>query len=170
MPGLDPRFVLLPPLQEQIWDKDLNVPLAAGVVSFFEDENRTIPKDVYQLSHSPGPTYTYNTLGAVLTLSSIGTFVDEDGNNIIPYLFPYDGTPDNSDGNIELYYITVYSAAPPIGLGILQFTVPSWPNVASNVNPSADFSNTGNQLSNPQFVETLFENKNPMHFLILVGK
>ncbi len=87
--------------------------------------------------------------------------VDEDGNNIIPYLFPYQGTPDNSDGTLQLYYITVYSAAPPIGLGTLQFTVPSWPNLSASGDTS-NFTETANQLSNPQFVEVSLDDNNPL--------
>lgn len=166
MPSLDPRFVTLPPLQEQLWDKDLNIPLAAGIVTFYEDENRTVRKDVYQLSHLPGPTYTYVNMGSQLILSSIGTFVDNSGNNFIPYLFPFEGTPDSSDGTVQLYYITVYSAAPPIGLGIEQFTVPSWPNISGGGSIADTFTDTANQLSNPQFVEVLFDN--PASFTLSV--
>ena len=110
------------PLQEQIWDKDLNVPLAAGVVSFFSDLANTVPKNVYALNNTM--PYEYISVGSVLTLSSIGTFVNpNDGTNFIPFMWPFVGDPNVDEATSpEAYYITVYSST-----GIEQFTVHNWP-------------------------------------------
>lgn len=152
---LDPRFVLLAPIQEQLIDKTTGLAMAGGIVSFFEDSNRTVPKNVYTLAGTY-PSYTYVSLGSVLTLSSIGTYVDGSGNNIIPYLFPYEGSPSSSTGAIDLYYITVTNSAL-----VPQFTVAAWPNIAANNNIATNFADTENELSNPQFVVVDFPNSNP---------
>lgn len=147
MVQIDPRFVAMAPLQEVIFDKDTGAQLSAGIVSFYSDPAFTVPKDVYQQSNTvPG---TFTNLGSVLTLSSIGSFVDGSGNNIIPFLFPYQGTPDNSSGLVQLYYITVYSSG-----GILQFTMENWPPNAFVDNGTVqDTPLSSNQITNPQFVE-----------------
>lgn len=147
---LDLRFVLMMPLQEQLWDKDLNVPLAGGIVSFYEDPNRNIPKDVYELVGSYSGGYSYVSLGSVLTLSAIGTFVDLSGNNNIPLLYPFQGTPAQNTGIIENYFIAVYSST-----GVFQFSVQAYPYAQSGgANNSS--STSANIISNPQFVEVLF--------------
>lgn len=148
--ALDSRFVLMLPLQEQLWDKDLNVPLAAGIVSFFEDENRNIPKPVYELVGSYSGGYSYVSLGSVLTLSAIGTFVDLSGNNNIPLLYPFQGTPAQNTGIIENYFITVYSST-----GVFQFSVQAYPYASSSGTNNSN-STSANIISNPQFVEVLF--------------
>jgi len=58
MSGLNTYFVPLTILQEQFWDKLTDAPLAGGVLSFYQDEARTIPKPVYVLTGNP-PDYTY---------------------------------------------------------------------------------------------------------------
>lgn len=151
MPALDPRFVLCPPLQDFFIDKDTGFPLSGGVVTFYEDENRTVLKPVYQLAGSPN-NYIYNELPNPLTLSSVGTFQDDTGNDIIPYLFPYEGIPTESTGGIELYYITVQSSG-----FVPQFVRQAWPNTIGEI-AEEGFENTDNQLSNPQFVEVNFNN------------
>lgn len=143
---LDPRFVLCPPLQEYFVDKDTGEALSGGIVTFYKDDSRSILKPVYQLSGSPpyGPN-SYVELNNPIILTSVGTFADDNGNDIVPYLFPYDGTPEDSEGNIELYYITVYSS-----LGVLQFTREAWPNT-TDVTP-IESNNLLNYVPNGQFL------------------
>lgn len=121
--ALDPRFVLGPSLQMYFVDKDTAFPLADGKVYFYKDSARTIPKSVYKITGTP-PNYTYVDLGNVINLSSVGTFTDNLGNDILPYYFPYDGTPDDTLDNTELYYVVVTDVN-----GIDQFTREGWPNV-----------------------------------------
>lgn len=145
MAGLDSRFVVTSDLEEYFVDKDSGFPLAAGIVTFYSDINRTTKKPVYQLTGSP-PNYSYSALPNPCILSGVGTFQDDDGNNIVPYYFPYEGTPDDSDGTIELYYITVENSGE-----VPQFTREGWPNFTSGDTPS---SNEGfrNFIPNGQFL------------------
>lgn len=153
MANIDPRFVILPPIQETLFDKDLATFLAGGMVYFYEDDNRTTPKAVYELSGSYAAGYTYVQLPNPLILSSIGTFVDPSGNPIIPYLFPFEGSPtDVPFSNVtENYFIQVYSST-----GVHQFDIQAWPNVASSGFDEVQGDTTDNILANPQFVQVLF--------------
>lgn len=152
--ALDSRYIQMMPLMQQIWDRDLNIPLAGGVVYFFEDENRTIGKDVFAIEGS-FPDYTYVNLGSVLTLSAIGTFVDHSGNNIIPFLYPFTGTPAQNTGIVENYFVQVYSAG-GVTNGIFQFSAQGLPFASSSAFPGNSASTSENVISNPQFVEVSF--------------
>lgn len=156
MPIPSTNAVAMFPLQEVIFDKDDGELLSGGIVTFYRDVSRSVLKDVYQQSRLPDGTYQFTNIGSQLILSSIGSFIDDNGSNIIPFLFPYDaGTPDGGIvGNIDLYYITVDSS----GL-VRQFDIEAWPpNLVTNSNiPPEDLADTSdNQLANPQFVEILF--------------
>lgn len=152
MPALDARYIPLPPIQETIFDKNLGTLLANGIVTFFEDENRTVLKAIYQISLSPSNQYIYTQLPNPMVLSTIGGFIDEAGNQIIPYLFPYDGTPTNSQGVVSLYYITVDDST-----GSEQLSISAWPNTASISPIEQSLSEGSNELLNPQFIDVLFE-------------
>jgi microcystin-dependent protein len=149
MPLPSNAYYPLFPIQETIYDSTTGFPLAGGIVSFFQDQNRTIPKDVFQRTENPDNTFTYASLGSVLTLSSIGTFVDANGNNIIPFLWPYAGLPQNIPPSIDvqLYYIIVTSiGATP------EFTVSAWPpQVAGGSSGGDTIISSNNIVSNPQF-------------------
>lgn len=149
MPVPNPNFVASVPLQYVFRDKDTAAPLSAGVVSFFSDPQFTVPKDVYQLSHGVDNQIVFTNLGNVLVLSSIGTFVDNSGDNLIPYYFPWTGDIDDEDpGEPQLYFVTVYSAT-----GVLQFTLQDWPpnclGGGGTINGQTALSL--NQITNPQF-------------------
>lgn len=149
----DPNFIACFPLQEYFVNKDTGAALSAGVVYFWADQAFTVPKNVYKQTYLPdSDTYTYTNLGAILTLTSVGTFADDDGNDIIPFLFPYEGTPEEP-GEVELYFIEVYSSG-----AVLQFTRDGWPpNLNAGTNPIDTFEGTSNLLNNPQFVNILFD-------------
>lgn len=128
-------FVACFPLTEQFWDKDLNIPLAGGMVAFYSDPGFTVSKDVYY-ANGDG---TFANAGSSLPLSSIGTFVYL-GSNFIPFLWPYVGDPSNyspppaAAPAKQPYYITVTSAQ-----NIQQFTVVNWPpNVTANLSSSTN--------------------------------
>lgn len=150
VPERNANVVALFPLQETIWDKDGTGALAYGVVSFFSDPLFSVTKDVYQESDDPVTgEVTYVNLGSVLTLSGIGSFVDDNGSNFIPMLYPYEGSPtDTVVGDFEPYYITVYSSS-----GIFQFSTNDWPpNTFSQSGSSqAQEALTPNLITNPQF-------------------
>ena len=107
--ALDSRFVVTADLQGYFVHKDTGLPLAGGTVTFYEDENRTTLKDVYELTGTP-PNYTYTQLPNPLNLSSVGTYMDDSNNDVVPYYFPYDGTPTESTGTVQLYYAVVRDA------------------------------------------------------------
>lgn len=121
--ALDSRYVVAPAIQQLFRNKDTGLPLSAGLVFFTEDAQRTIKKEVYQLSGSP-PNYTYVPiatvnfpgLGDAVVLNSVGAF-DE-----IIYYFPYD-----AEGNLDLYYIRVYSFDE-----VFQFDVEAYPNITAS--------------------------------------
>lgn len=137
--ALDSQYMIAPSLQEYFVDKDTGLPLAAGIVTFYSDLSRTDKKSIYMLSGT-APNYTYVELPNPVTLSAVGTFADDNGNDIIPYYYPYD-----ADGNVELYYVTVESAGE-----VPQFTREAWPNL---VNESSSTSLTlTNFIPNGQFL------------------
>ena len=132
------------PLQQQLIDKDTGLPLAAGVVKFWSDFARTVPKNVYYQTDAGGdPAFTILGINGVVTLSSIGTFVDGSGNNVVPFLWPYIGDPSTVPStplpNAEPYYISVYSQSPGL---VLQFDVNHWPPNAKSSAASTSGSTT----------------------------
>ena len=158
MPLPSADFVPLFPLQEQIWDKTLDAPLSAGIITFYEDDSRTVLKPIYQQSLSPSNEYIYTQLNNPITLTAIGTMSDNSGNDIIPFLYPYEGLPtDATRGEVQLYYITVYAAAPPVGDASLQFVREAWPpGLVASSSPTDTFESSDNQIANSQFVEISF--------------
>lgn len=143
--ALDNRYVTGFTLEQVFLDKDTGEPLAGGILSFFEDENRIVPKLVYQLTGAP-PNYAYAPMPNPIILSSIGTIQDAAGNNVALYAFPYDAL-----GNPELYYVTCTSAA-----GVFQFTRQAWPSTLASINNNTAQANIANMLTNPQFANVSF--------------
>ena len=129
MATIDSRFICTSDLEELMVDNQTGLPLSGGIVTFYSDVNRTVLKPVYQLSGTPG-NYVYNPLPDPCVLSSAGTFQDALGNNIVPYYYPFVGTPDQNSGVQELYYITVLNSG-----FVPQFVRQAWP-------PSASAGNT----------------------------
>lgn len=159
MPFPSADFVACFPLQEYFVDKDSGEPLSAGVVTFYRDSARTVLKPIYQQVQAPDNTYEFVELPNPLTLTIVGTFSDASGNDIIPFLYPYTGLPtDPVRGALDLYYITVKAAVPPVGTGALQFTREAWPpNIDDSQGPiTQDSSISTNQIANPQFVQVNF--------------
>jgi hypothetical protein len=109
--ALDSKYISLGWLENYFVNKDDGTPLAGGIVTFYKDEDRITKKPVYQLTGDPS-SYSFVALPNPCVLSSVGTFVDASGNDVIPYSYPY-----NSLDNIELYYITVTSSS-----GVPQWT------------------------------------------------
>ena len=154
MPLPSNQYYPLFPIQEQLTDVLLGIPLAAGTVTFFEDQDRTVPKDVYQRTENPDNTFTYTNIGSVLTLSGIGTFVSGSGDNIIPFLWPFTGLPTDipPSTEIQLYYIVVESSG-----SVPQFTVSAWPpEVIGGSSSANEFIGSQNIVSNPQFAVVNF--------------
>lgn len=157
MPFPSTNFVACFPLQEFFIDKDTGGPLSAGILTFYRDIARTTFKDVYMQVQLPSNEYEFVNIGYVITLSSVGT-PQYNGSDFIPFLFPYDGDPNGLIGNVDLYYITVDAAVPPVGNGSRQFTREAWPPTAQ-IGGGGSSSGAGgveNVLANPQFVQVNF--------------
>ena len=153
--SLNPQLIYMSPFEIQLWDKDLNVPLAAGVVTFYEDKNHSVKKSVWQLVGDGMGTYSYIELPNPLILSGIGTFVDENGINLQVYMYPYIGSPNDvpNSQTVDLYYITVDSST-----NVPQFTVNAWPpGLTPGGLPTNAGDTTDNIISNSQFVNVLFD-------------
>lgn len=153
--GLDDRLITSSDLQQYFVNKANGEANAYGSIRFWVDSDRTVPKTVYELVQDVNTSnYSYVPLPNPLTLSGVGTVVDANNNDIPIYWFPYDGTPDESFGNVELYYVEVLDAN-----GQIQFTREAWPYPlieGGNAGPTISSLGIVNQLTNPQFTKVLF--------------
>lgn len=150
MTTVNPRLIYATDLQSYFVDKDTGLPLAEGVVTFYRNSSRTILKNVYQLTGTPGnPIYT--ALPNPMTLSGVGTPQDAMGNDVLILYYPYVGAPDDEDAEdaaVDLYYITVYAKTiAPATEGVRQFTREFFPNLedgsVSTVNDQFNFVPNG---------------------------
>lgn len=160
MPYPSPNTFALFPIQEVIFNPLDGTPLAGGSVGFYSDPLFTILKTVYQQSQAvPG---TFTPLENPILLDGIGSYADETGTEIIPFLFPYSGTGTPSepdpDAVVELYYIQVLDAN-----GNLVFTRMDWPPNQPDLAgpPVTELTQSENLLTNPQFNEVLFQTSGP---------
>jgi hypothetical protein len=137
-------LIAAPMLQNYFVDKLTGAPLAAGVISFYEDTSRLMFKNLYYLSGSPG-SYTYIPLDNPLTLSSVGTIVDNNGNQTIPFYYPYD-EEDETQG--EPYYVVIKDSE-----GNEQYTIQNFPNnISDDPGPSPTNQLSENFWPNGQFL------------------
>jgi hypothetical protein len=90
-------------LQDYLVDKSTGLPLANGIVTLYEDQSRTTLKNWYYLTGSPG-AYTYTQLPNPMQLSAVGTINDGNGNDVIPFFYPFSELDNTTP---EFYYITV---------------------------------------------------------------
>jgi len=138
--SLNPLYVVAPNIQYYFVDRDTGAPLSQGKVFFYRDVDMITPKAVYELQGNSA-NYTYSPLPNPIILSSVGTIVDDNGNQVIPYFKPFD-----ENGDEDLYYIVVQNA-----VGAPQFTVHAWPNPQGGTTPIGD-NNTVNYVPNGQFL------------------
>lgn len=129
-------------LQDFIIGKNA-LPLVAGVITMYQDSNQTILKNWYYQTGTPG-NYTYAALPNPMTLSAAGTMIDVNGNDIIPFYYPWSET----DADIpQPYFVTVYDQ-----YGTLQFTRNNFPFVSTDVTPIfADVPSLENYIINNRF-------------------
>lgn len=144
--ALDERYIVGINLEEYFVDNETGLPLSEGTIEFWVDTSRSTPKAVFQLTGSP-PNYTYDQLPNPITLSSVGTIVNNSGTNIAVYYYPFD-----AEGEIQLYYIVVRDAD-----GVVQLIREAWPNITPAADPTKTENSISNELSNSQFVDVLFE-------------
>lgn len=110
-------------LQDYFVDKVTGFPLANGIITLYQDQARSIYKNWYYQTGSPG-AYNYIPLDNPLHLSSVGTIQDPAGNDVIPFYYPYD---ENDQTIQQAYYITVYSVDENGDPATLQFTRENFP-------------------------------------------
>lgn len=138
--AINPQYVISPTLQDFFIDKTTGLPMSAGIVTFYSDIDRSFKKPIYEITGNP-PDYTFSELTNPLILSGVGTYVDESGNDINVYLYPYD-----AEGNLELYYIVVTNSA-----DAPQFTREAWPPFSLEQNISPPATQLTNYIPNGQF-------------------
>lgn len=114
--AIDLKYITDASLEEYFVDKETGLPLSGGMVYFWQDVNRTVPKAIFTISGS-APNYTFVQLPNPMTLSGVGTPQDGGGNNVPIYYYPYD-----ADGNIDRYFVEVFASD-----GTPQFTREAWP-------------------------------------------
>lgn len=131
-------------LQNYLVDKDTGKPLTNGLITLYKDNARSFYKNWYYQTGSPG-AYTWIPLNNPLSLSNAGTIQDTNGNDVIPFYYPYE---ENDENVPEAYYITVYSVDENGDPAVLQFTRENFPFQPSNSSPTAENPTFRNYLVN----------------------
>jgi len=135
-------LIASPTLQDYLVDNATGGPMANGVITLYQDNSRTTFKNWYYQSGSPG-NYTYITLPNPLTLSAVGTIQDDNGNDTIPFFYPYD---EDNNTTIQTYYITVTNSD-----GQQQFVRQNFPFLSIENDPSSYNQTLRNYLVNNRF-------------------
>lgn len=133
-------LIAAPMLQDFLISKT-GIPLAAGVVTCYSNTNQTTLKNWYYQSGQT-PPYAYLPLPNPMTLSAAGTIVDVNGNDVIPFFYPF--ASDNTTP--ETYFITVYDQ-----FGTFQFSRYNFPFTGSGGSPSNGVSTLENYIINNRF-------------------
>ncbi len=143
--AINPALLIAAPmLQDYLVDKDTGMPLANGIVSLYSDVSRSFYKNWYYQTGSPG-AYSWVPLDNPLHLSSVGTIQDPNGNDVIPFYYPFQ---ENDENEPEAYYVTVYSSDENGEPAVSQFTRENFPYVSSETNPDAIISTDRNYILN----------------------
>lgn len=135
MPINTSLLVAAPMLQDYLVDDITGLPLANGTITLYQDNSRTTLKNWYYQTGTPG-NYTYITLPNPLQLSSVGTIADINGNDTIPFYYPYSEVDNTTP---QPYYIVVVNSN-----GQQQFTRQNFPFVP----PTSSTGNTNNTFTN----------------------
>ncbi len=156
-------YFAMQPLQQTIFNKTTGEPLAGGIVTYYTNSSMTTKKDVFQQDSMGNFVVASNPL----ILSGFGSFVDSSGFNFTPIAYPWT-IPDGQDGfpgAAQSYFIYVTDAD-----GAFQFSVTDWP--LNSFNESSDTVGAFtpvNQITNPQFAETLFSPKTSVTITVPSG-
>ncbi len=140
------KLVSSPTLQDYLVDKDTGTPLANGRITLYRDNPRTVRKNWFYQTGVPG-AYSYIPLDNPMNLSSVGTIQDPNGNDVIPFFYPW----SESDETVaESYYITVDSADENGNPTVRQFTRENFPFVPPSSGDSG-LSTWRNYIVNNEF-------------------
>lgn len=143
MANIDENLLISAPiLQDYLVDKDTGFPLAAGVVTFFRDKQRQILKNWYYQCTNFAP-YQFCAGPNPATLTGVGTFADANGNDVIPFFYPF--SEDDKDQS-DPYFVRVENSNAE-----LQFTRANFPFVPSTPPPSTSVPTLENYLINNEF-------------------
>lgn len=137
-------FIAAPMLQDYIVDKTLGTPLANGLVTLYKDTSRQVLKNWYYQTGTPG-AYTYVPLDNPMNLSSVGTIQDPNGNDVIPFFYPFN---EDNENEIETYYITVDSVDEDGQPALRQFTRENFPYIVQDSEPSSNTPTLRNYILN----------------------
>jgi len=118
-------------LQDFIIGKNA-LPLAGGIITMYRDSDQVTLKNWYYQTGVYG-NYQYVALPNPLVLSAAGTIQDVNGNDVIPFYYPYVDPPgmNQSAATPQAYFVTVYDA-----FGTLQFTRSNFPFEPPAVTPT----------------------------------
>jgi hypothetical protein len=146
--AIDSRYVAAADLQEYLVDKSGSGALAGGLVYFYQDNSRTTLQSVYELTGN-APNYSFSPLPNPVVLSSVGTFMDNNGNDIVPYYLPWLIVNGEITNTQSLYYVVVQNAE-----FIPQFTREAWPPNSYTTSGSTPIGAQGdlNYIPNGQFL------------------
>lgn len=143
MPINPSLLIAAPMLQDYLVDKDTGLPLSNGTITMYQDNSRTTLKNWYYQVGTPG-NYTYITLPNPMTLSAVGTTMDGNNNDIIPFYYPYD---ENSETPVaQPYYVVVKDSG-----GEVQFTRENFPYNPNGISPADTIPTNNNLIVNNVF-------------------
>jgi hypothetical protein len=109
-------------------NRDTGLPLANGILTFYQDNARTVLQPVYTLTGAPPyNSNSYVALPNPIILSAVGTVQDAGGDNVPIYYYPYNPIT----GDLSLYYVVCTDQ-----YGNEQFTREAWPNITSENTPT----------------------------------
>lgn len=131
-------------LQDYLVDKDAGLPLSSGIITLYSDTQRSLLKPWY-MQQGTNPPYSYVELPNPMTLSAVGTIQDVDGNDVIPFFYPY----ETDNVTFDSYYITVQNSDLE-----LQFTRSNFPFVAT-LSTTSEISTNENIITNSCFWRNL---------------
>lgn len=126
MPINPSLLIAAPMLQDYLVDNANGNAMANGTIYLYHDNARTTFKNWYYQSGAPG-AYTYVVLANPLTLSAVGTITDPNGNDTIPFYYPYSEVDNQTP---DPYYIQVFDSN-----GQQQFTRQNFPFVPPGTTP-----------------------------------
>lgn len=142
-PGL---LVSAPMLQDYFVDKITGKPLAGGLVRLYQDTQRNIFKNWYYQAGTGTPgEYSYIALDNPMYLSDVGTIQDPNGNDVIPFFYPFD---ENDQSISQPYFITVYATDINGRPTTLQFTRENFPFQTIITPPDAAVTTLRNYILN----------------------
>ena len=129
------QLVAAPMLQDIFVDASGDL-LAGGKIFAYQDADHTTFKNWYYQIGTYG-NYSYVALQNPLVLSASGTIQDVNGNDVIPFYYPFD---ENNSTITQKYFFEVYNST-----GTLVFTRANFP---SGVGSGGEIITTGSDLEN----------------------